>query len=122
MHELSLVASLFETLFEQARIHGARRITRVRLQVGALAGVVPDLLESAFDIYKKGTPAEEAVLEIVKPPFTVRCRACSIETVRPDFVAACPACGSTDLEVVHGLELILERIEMDVDDVPQAGA
>ena len=118
MHELSLVASMFETLLELARVHQARSITGVKIQVGALAGVVPELLESAFDAYKKGTIAEDAVLTMVKPPFTIRCRACGNETVRTDFVMACPACASTDLEIVHGMELVLEKIEMETDDTP----
>jgi len=118
VHELSLVASMFETLLEQARTYKAKSITGVKIQVGALAGVVPELLETAFDSYKKGTIAENAVLTIVKPPFTIRCRACGNETVRDDFVMACPACVSTDLEVVHGMELILEKIEMETDDHP----
>ena len=120
MHELSLVASMFETLVDQARVHGARRITGVTVQVGALAGVVPELLETAFEAYQKGTIAEGAVLTVVKPPFTVRCRSCGNETVRDDFVRACPACSATDLEIVHGLELVLEKIEMETDDPPPA--
>jgi hydrogenase nickel incorporation protein HypA/HybF len=121
VHELSLVASLFETLIEQAEVHKARRIIGVKLQIGALAGVVPELLESAFDVYKKGTIAEEAVLTMVKPPFTVRCRACGNESVREDFLPTCPACGANDPEVIHGLELILEKIEMETDDPPTPG-
>jgi len=119
VHELSLVASMFETLLDLAQAHDARRITGVKIQVGALAGVVPEILETAFDSYKKGTIAESAVLTIVKPPFTVRCRACGSETVRDDFVMACPACVSTDLEVIHGMELVLEKVEMETDDPPQ---
>ncbi|MBN1939709.1 MAG: hydrogenase maturation nickel metallochaperone HypA [Candidatus Aminicenantes bacterium] len=121
MHELSLVASIFETLLEQAAAHNARRITGVKIQIGALAGVVPELLESAFDIYKKGTIAEDAVLAMVKPPFTVRCRACGNESVRDDFIPACPSCGAADSEIIHGLELILEKIEMETDDPPVPG-
>lgn len=121
MHELSLVDSMFETLLEQARVHKAKCITGVKIQIGALAGVVPELLESAFDSYKIGTIAEDAVLTMVKPPFTIRCRACGVETVRPDFVQACPACASTDLEIIHGMELVLEKIEMETDDPPDGG-
>jgi hydrogenase nickel incorporation protein HypA/HybF len=119
VHELSLVASMFETLLDQARVHQARRITGVKIQVGALAGVVPELLETAFDSYKKGTIAEDAVLTMVKPPFTIRCRSCGNEAVRTDFVMACPACASADLEITHGMELILEKIELETDDPPQ---
>jgi hydrogenase nickel incorporation protein HypA/HybF len=118
VHELSLVASLFDTLLDLARANNARRITGVKIQVGALAGVVPELLETAFETYKKGTIAGDAVLTIVKPPFTIRCRACGAETVRTDFVLACASCASTDLEIVHGTELVLEKIEIEADDPP----
>ena len=55
MHELSIIASLFEVLEEKAREARALRITSVKLRVGRLSGVVPELLESAFDAYGKGT-------------------------------------------------------------------
>ncbi len=114
MHELSIVASLFETLEEKAREHRARKITTVRLKVGRLAGVVPEFLKTAFDVYKEGTIADGAVLEIEETPITVRCRACGTETARDDFVLACPACGSTDIELIEGLELLLDRIELEI--------
>lgn len=116
MHELSVIASLFDTLLEQARAHNARAVTRVTLAVGVLAGVVPELLESAFDIYKKGTIAESATLVVERRPFQVRCRACGAVETREDFVFACPACGAADLEIVQGTELILERIEAETAD------
>ena len=70
-------------------------------------------LESAFDMYKKGTIAENAVLEIEKVPFKIRCKSCGAESERDDFQFACAGCASTELELVQGTELILERIEMD---------
>ncbi|MCK4759315.1 MAG: hydrogenase maturation nickel metallochaperone HypA, partial [Candidatus Aminicenantes bacterium] len=39
MHELSIVASLFETLEEKAKDNKAKKIISVRLKVGALSGV-----------------------------------------------------------------------------------
>jgi len=116
MHELSVIASLFDTLLEQAKAHKARAITMVKLEVGALSGVVPELLESAFEMYKAGTIAEKAKLVIDRRPFQVRCRTCGTVETREDFVFACPPCGSTDLEIVSGTELILEKIEAETDD------
>lgn len=115
MHEISVIASLFDTLLAQAKAHNARAVTLVKLDVGALSGVVPELLESAFEMYKKGTIAERAVLVIERRPFRVRCRACGTVETREDFVFACPACRSADLEVVQGTELILERIEAETE-------
>jgi hydrogenase nickel incorporation protein HypA/HybF len=115
MHELSIISALFDTLLEKAREHEAKAVTRVKLKVGKLSGVVPELLESGFDMYKKGTLAEKALLEIEVLPFSVRCRACGIESEREDFVFACPRCASTELEIVRGTELFLEKIELETD-------
>ena len=113
MHELSIIAGLLETVEALAREHKAREVTGLRIRVGALSGVVAELLESAFDMYKKDTIAENAVLEIEKVPFKIRCKSCGDESERDDFQMACAACGSTDLELLQGTELILERVEMD---------
>ena len=65
MHELSIVRSLFERLEVLCREHQAERVVRLALDVGALSGVVPELLESAFEAFKAVEPlVEEAQLEI----------------------------------------------------------
>jgi hydrogenase nickel incorporation protein HypA/HybF len=115
MHELSIVAGLLETVEALAKEHRAAAVTAVHIRVGALSGVVAELLESAFDVCRKGTIAEGAALKIEKVPFRIRCRACGLESERDDFQFACTACGSTDLELVQGTELILDRIELDSD-------
>jgi hydrogenase nickel incorporation protein HypA/HybF len=115
MHELSIVASLFETLDEQAEEHGAKRIAGVTLKIGRLSGIVPELLASAFDMYKKGTIAEEATLTVEVVPLRVRCRACGTERHVESFVFLCAACTSPDLEILEGTEMILERIELESD-------
>jgi hydrogenase nickel incorporation protein HypA/HybF len=114
MHELSIVASLFETLEEKAREHHACKITRVRIKVGRLAGVVPEFLKSAFDAYKAGTIASEAELVIEPTPVRVKCRKCGVETAKDDFIFACPACGATDIDLTVGLELLLDSIELEI--------
>jgi len=113
VHELSLIASVFDVLEEKAREHGAARVTKVVLKVGVMAGVVPDLLESAFDSYKKGTLAEEARLEIVRVPVRLRCPDCGGEMAREDTDFSCAACGSRRVEIVAGRELVVETIELE---------
>jgi hydrogenase nickel incorporation protein HypA/HybF len=113
VHELSLVASVFEVLEGQAREHGATRVTAVVLKVGVMAGAVPDLLESAFEAYKKGTLAESARLEIVVVPVRLRCPDCGGEAVREDTDFSCAGCGSRRVEIVEGRDLVVERIELE---------
>jgi hydrogenase nickel incorporation protein HypA/HybF len=113
MHELSIIASLFEILEEKANEQQAKKIILVKLKVGKLAGVVPEFLRTAFDMYKKGTIAEDALLEIEDVPLKIKCQKCQTETEREDFVFICPACGSTDLRTLAGTELLLEKIELE---------
>lgn len=113
MHELSLVASVFEVLEDEARKHDARRVTRVTLRVGAMAGIVPELLESAFETYQKGTIAETARLEIVVVPVRLRCPDCGGEAVREDTDFSCAGCGSRRVEIIEGRDLVVERVELE---------
>jgi len=112
MHELSIVASLYEIMEEKAKEQKAKTITKVKLQVGLLSGVVPEFLETAFDIFKKDTMASEATLEIIKVPLTIKCRSCGSEGtfLEPRFI--CAECGSVDIEMQTGKELILETLEL----------
>jgi len=114
MHELSIVANLFEILDEQAKEKEAKKIITVKLKVGKLSGVVPEFLETAFDVYKKETIAESAKLKIEEVPLRVKCRRCSAEIVKDDFIFVCSSCGSRELETLSGAELLLEKIEMEV--------
>ncbi len=116
MHELSIVQSLFEILEEKAREQNAVRITAVKLRVGRLSGVVPDLIESAFDIYKKGTLADGASLAIEVVPFEFRCRSCGGRSFHDKPPYLCAACGSGDVELLGGMDLTVEKIEIEIDD------
>lgn len=113
MHELSIVANLFDILNEKANEQKAKKILSVTLQVGRLSGVVPELLRSSFDIYKQDTLAHDAVLEIEEVSFKVRCLACGTEMIKDDFIVVCDRCRSTNLEALQGTELFL--LKMDVE-------
>ena len=114
MHELSIVANLFEILEEKAREKKAKKITAVKLKVGVLSGVVPEFLTTAFDIYKKDSLADKATLDIEEVPLKLRCKKCHREAVRNDFVFLCSHCGSREMETLEGTELFLEKMEMEV--------
>jgi hydrogenase nickel incorporation protein HypA/HybF len=120
MHELSVVASLVETIEALVQEHQAKSVTGIWIKVGPLSGVVPELHESAFDMYRKGTVVEKARLTIEKPPLLAVCRACRVETERTDFSPACPACGSSDLEITGGTDLVLERVELETDEADES--
>jgi len=119
MHELSIVADLFTIIEEKARETGARRVTKVRVLIGELSGVVPELFRTAFHSYKKGTIADRARLEIKITRIKFKCQSCGKEIKtnnisRPDFSYACPFCGSKEVELVSGRDLYLEKLEIEI--------
>ncbi len=114
MHELSIIASLFEILKEKAREKDAKKITFVKLQVGKLSGVVSEFLYTAFDVYKKDTLAKDAALEIVEVPLKIQCQKCGKNMIKNDFVFMCNFCGSNDLKTLSGTELLLEKMELEL--------
>jgi hydrogenase nickel incorporation protein HypA/HybF len=114
MHEFSIIASLFEILLEKAGEQQALKITRVKLNVGRLSGVVPEALETAFDAYKKETIADSARLEIEELPLKVRCQNCGWEALLDSYIFVCPSCNSTNLKILQGTELLLEKIELEI--------
>ena len=114
MHELSIVASLFEILEEKAKEQKAKKITSIKVKVGALSGVVPEFLKTAFDVYKKDTIAAEAEITIEEVPLKVHCEKCGAEIIKNDFVFICEKCDSRELKTLAGTELLLEKIELEI--------
>ena len=112
MHEYSLVSALIDRVETEARSHGALAVARVRLRVGELAGVEPDLLRTAFEMARAGTVCAGAELELVAVGARWACRGCGRQIPAGERLA-CSICGEP-ARLVEGDELILERLEMEV--------
>jgi hydrogenase nickel incorporation protein HypA/HybF len=108
MHELAITESLVHAVDERV---APERVACLRLQVGRLAGVVPEALRFCFDICARGTALEGAALEIDETPGRGRCRSCGAEVAMESFLDLC-ACGSADVEVVAGQELKIKEVEV----------
>ena len=115
MHELSIVRSLCGQARRIAKLHGAVAIRGMVLEVGALSGVVPELLESAFDAYRATDPlCGDARLEIRRTRLAVRCEPCGAEHELDTFRFRCPSCGDARVRVIRGEELLLRDLELEV--------
>lgn len=111
MHELSLATGVVEVLDEEARRHGIQRIQRVRIQIGALRAVVPELLRTAFEVAARGSLAEGAAMELETTPGSARCQKCGRRFELEDLLLFCPHCGAVGGEVLSGMELNLLEFE-----------
>jgi hydrogenase nickel incorporation protein HypA/HybF len=114
VHELGLCEGVLEAVERRAE---GRRVTRVRVRVGAQHRVVPSAFDQSFALVAQGTVADGAAVDLVTVPVRVRCPDCGHEGEATDALAACPACGGLDLETEGGDELILEAIHVEEANV-----
>ena len=108
MHEMALTQDLVNLIAEHC---AGRQVTRVVLEVGKLAAVVPDAFRFCFELCAEGTPAEGAQLEIVELAGLGRCRDCALESALDSAFDLCP-CGSMALEFLSGQQLQLREVEV----------
>lgn len=107
MHEFGLGAAIVEAVERRA---AGRRVTAVRVRVGARHQVVGPAMDQAFALAADQTVAEGARIDVVVVPMTVACTGCGHQGHSDDPLAVCAACGGVDVEVSGGDELILESI------------
>ena len=110
MHEMSVAVALLERVQKEAGRGGLRSVSRMRLDIGALQAVEPELLKEAFGVIAEGTLAQGAELDIHTVEARARCRNCNGE-YRPLFMNyACPACSQADPEILEGRDLLLASL------------
>jgi hydrogenase nickel incorporation protein HypA/HybF len=112
MHEYSLVTALMERVEEEAAAHRAVAVHRVRVRIGELSGVEPDLLDSAFAIVRAGTICERAVLDIERVAARWECSGCR-RALDAGERLQCRVCGAP-AALAAGGEILLGQIELEV--------
>jgi hydrogenase nickel incorporation protein HypA/HybF len=117
MHELSIAASIVESVTESAAAYPGARVKEVRLRVGVLASVVEDSLQFCWGLATENSPLAGAALVIKKLPVIVHCDACGGDT---EIVGVqsfrCPKCGGLAADLRQGRELEIESIELEEPD------
>ena len=89
-HESSLMTNLMRAIEQAARAHGARRVTAVRVQVGALVPISPDHLRDHFKDASRGTVAEGCRMdvEVLDDPADARAQHIVVESLELETDAA----------------------------------
>ena len=117
MHELSIVASVVDSVTESLDKYPDARVQEVRLRVGVLAGVVVDSLEFCWGIATEGTSLAGARLVVITLPVVMHCARCDAD-VELDGVQSfrCPRCDEICLDLRQGRELDIESYEIEEAD------
>jgi hydrogenase nickel incorporation protein HypA/HybF len=113
VHEYSLVMAVVERVEQEARRRGALAVHGVRVSVGELAGVDPELFRTAYDTFRAGTACEAAALELVVKPAAWGCSACG-KAIAKGEVLRCAACGAPARLADGSDALLLDAIDLEV--------
>jgi hydrogenase nickel incorporation protein HypA/HybF len=108
MHELAITEGIVDAVTE--RLPGAR-VTCVRLEIGALSGVVADSVRFCFDLVTEGTNLAGARLEITVPAGRCHCKVCGSDFEPDGPIVLCP-CGSIEVQVLSGQELKIASVQV----------
>jgi len=112
MHEYSIVSALLERVGAEARARNATAVHRLTVRIGAAAGVEPELLSKAYELFRAGTICAGAELCVEHVAERWVCPGCG-RTLERGGILSCEGCGMP-ARLVSGDEIILERIEMEV--------
>jgi hydrogenase nickel incorporation protein HypA/HybF len=122
MHELSLVTEIYRTARRAVESNGGGRIEVVRLAVGELAAVEPDLLSFAWEAVTRDTPDAGARLDVDFRPAKQTCAACGVipERAAGSWLRLCPRCQGP-LGIEGGDELDVLNVTFEEADTEAAG-
>jgi hydrogenase nickel incorporation protein HypA/HybF len=113
MHEYSLVEALVRRVEEEARRRQALAIHGLKVSVGELSGVDPELFRTAYETFRAGTSCASATLEVVTYPAAWSCPACGKAFAKGE-VLRCAACDVPARLSGQSDALLLESIDMEV--------
>ena len=117
MHEMGIALEIHRVCREAVADRGPGRIEKVRVAVGELSAIEPDLLRFAWEAVVRETPDEGAELEVDWHPARQVCPSCGpvAERAPGRWLRLCPACGAP-LAVSGGTELeVLDLVYVSDD-------
>lgn len=109
MHEIALCEGVLAVALDAA---AGEPVRRVRVRVGRLQAVVPEVFAQGWEMVSEGTMAAGSRVELSEVEVRVRCRTCGQDSAASEPPLACRSCGSPDVEVTAGDELVVEEVEV----------
>ena len=110
MHELSIALGIVRIAEEQVRLHRAKYVESIELEIGTLAGVEFDALDFAWPEAVRRTVLEHAERHLDIVPARARCTDCDCLFDAQSLFDACPECGTLWTELVQGRELRVKAL------------
>ncbi len=113
MHELSIAIKVLEIAKRGMVRQAGMELVAIHLQIGPLAGVVVESLQSAYEIARLQSSFPDAELRIEQTELTIDCPRCrSVQPVVAVNDLHCRRCGELSGKIVGGRELDIISLEV----------
>ena len=117
MHEFSVAGGIIDSVLAEAEKHGAKKVTRIVLEIGQLSMISVDQLTFALEILAEGTAAEGAKIECFILPLKIECEKKHVKELLPEKTdmysltkrLKCPVCGEP-AKPLGGRECMIKEI------------
>lgn len=113
MHELGIVMQVIDQVEAVAEENEVDQVKKLRMEVGEVSSIVPELFTDCFQWAKKKTKhMADTELELIVLEGISYCQNCK-ETYRTTaYGKECPHCGSHDTYLVTGNEVTIKDMEV----------
>lgn len=113
MHELSIAESIIEQIEGNALTHKFKKVTKITLEIGVLAGIEKSALLFCFDAAAKNSLAEGAELVIRDKLAKGTCRHCHQQVSTSNWYEPCPHCGQMEIDITEGQQMIIKSLQVE---------
>lgn len=113
MHEYGLAERILESAIKVSTEHDGCAVAEISVCLSQFSNVVPQALESAFNLLKQGTTASGAELIALPSTPELRCRECGRGFQATEGQWECPECHSTHVRTSTGDELKIVSITLE---------
>ncbi|MEJ2565708.1 MAG: hydrogenase maturation nickel metallochaperone HypA [Gammaproteobacteria bacterium] len=110
MHEWGLARRLLALIEDEAQARHLTKVSRVRLETGALSAAEREALCFNFETAARGTVAEAAELDIVEQAAEAMCPVCLSKVAMTHHDQACPHCQARPLTPLVGETLRITEL------------
>jgi hydrogenase nickel incorporation protein HypA/HybF len=113
MHELAITEGILRIAQKEIEKYNVKKVINIKIKIGELSGVMPQLIQEYFNIVSKDTIATGAELIIEKVPISVKCLECNNESKIDKMMFKCPACNSINIKLLTGKEFYVDSLEVE---------
>jgi len=116
MHELSVTQGIMQIVEAEAKKNDVKKVLSIKLMVGVLSGVMPQLIQDYFELVAVGTVVEGAKLIIERVPASIKCLECQEVSPIDRMKLRCPKCNGIEVNIVTGKEFYIDSMEVENGD------